>query len=78
MIFLRKSFTWNNFVFVSIDEIIEKIKEAGFKIALQKVVQLTKAEAEEFYKEHKEQEYFEELTEQMSRWDKLGRALTSF
>lgn len=78
MIFLRKSFTWNNFVFVSIDEIIEKIKEAGFKIALQKVIQLTKAEAEEFYNEHKEQEYFEELTEQMSRWDKLEREVTRF
>lgn len=57
------------------DEIIEKIKEAGFKIALQKVIQLTKAEAEEFYNEHKEQEYFEELTEQMSSGPLLALGL---
>lgn len=52
----------------SSDEIIEKIKEAGFKIAMQKEVHLTKEQAEEFYKEHQGQEYFEELTDRMSRY----------
>lgn len=57
------------------DEIIEKIKEAGFKIALQKEVQLTKKDAENFYKEHKEEEYFEELTKQMSSGPLLALGL---
>ena len=35
---------------------------------MQKEVQLTKEQAEEFYKEHKDQEYFEELTTRMSKW----------
>ncbi|XP_013400544.1 thioredoxin domain-containing protein 3 homolog isoform X4 [Lingula anatina] len=48
------------------DAILEKIQEAGFTIAMQKEVQLTKEQAEEFYKEHKDQPYFEELTNRMS------------
>ena len=50
------------------DEILGKIEEAGFRVALQREVQLSKAEAEEFYKEHEGQEYFEELTTRMSRF----------
>lgn len=49
------------------DEILEKIKEAGFQIALQRTVQLTKQQAEDFYSEHVGQPYFEELTNDMSR-----------
>ena len=49
------------------DEILAKIRESGFTIAMQKEMQLTKAQAEEFYKEHEGQEYFEELTSRMSK-----------
>ena len=35
------------------DEILEKIKEAGFSIAMVKEIQLSKEQAEEFYSEHK-------------------------
>ncbi|XP_076450958.1 thioredoxin domain-containing protein 6-like isoform X17 [Babylonia areolata] len=48
------------------DEILQKIKEAGFQIALQKEVVLTKEQAEEFYREHEGQHYYEELTKRMS------------
>ena len=49
------------------DEILAKITEAGFTIAMQKEIQLSKEQAEEFYKEHEGQEYFEELTNRMSK-----------
>ncbi|XP_041374381.1 thioredoxin domain-containing protein 3 homolog isoform X4 [Gigantopelta aegis] len=48
------------------DEIMDKIKEAGFRVALQKEMTLTKEQAEEFYKEHRDKPYFEELTTRMS------------
>ena len=48
------------------DEIVAKIRESGFKVAMKKEVNLTKEQAEEFYKEHKNQDYFEELTTRMS------------
>ena len=49
------------------DEILEKIHEAGFEIAMTKELEMTKEEAEEFYGEHKDQEYFDPLTTHMSR-----------
>ena len=48
------------------DEILEKIKEAGFTVAMQKVVELTPEQAGEFYKEHEGQPYYDELIERMS------------
>ncbi|XP_074646778.1 thioredoxin domain-containing protein 6-like isoform X3 [Tubulanus polymorphus] len=48
------------------DSIMEKIQEAGFEVAIQKEIQLTQEQAEEFYKEHKEQPYFEELVARMT------------
>ncbi|XP_033727950.1 thioredoxin domain-containing protein 3 homolog isoform X26 [Pecten maximus] len=48
------------------EEVIQMINEAGFKIALQKEMLLTKEMAEDFYKEHKGQEYFDELVTRMS------------
>lgn len=50
-----------------LDEIMQKIHEAGFTIALQKEVQLTREQAEGFYKEHAGQPYFEELVDRMTR-----------
>ncbi len=49
------------------DEIMDKIKEAGFHIAARKETELTKEMAEEFYKEHKDKDYFSDLTEHMTR-----------
>ena len=49
------------------DEILSKIEEAGFKVAMQKEVTLSKEQVEEFYQEHKEESYFEELTTRMSK-----------
>ncbi|XP_025103800.1 thioredoxin domain-containing protein 3 homolog isoform X3 [Pomacea canaliculata] len=57
------------------DEILEKIKEAGFQIALQRTVQLTKQQAEDFYSEHVGQPYFEELTNDMSSGPLLALGL---
>ena len=58
----------NTLFFISdTDEILEKIKEAGFEVAMQREISLTKEQAEDFYKEHIGEEYFEELTNRMSR-----------
>ncbi|XP_021351890.1 thioredoxin domain-containing protein 3 homolog isoform X14 [Mizuhopecten yessoensis] len=48
------------------DEVMQMINEAGFKVALQKEMSLTKEMAEDFYREHEGQEYFNELTTRMS------------
>ncbi|XP_050407606.1 thioredoxin domain-containing protein 6 isoform X6 [Patella vulgata] len=48
------------------EEILEKIRESGFKVALQKEMTLTKEQAAEFYKEHEDQPYFEDLITRMS------------
>jgi nucleoside diphosphate kinase len=55
------------FLSIYIDQILAKIRESGFKVAMSKEIHLTKEQAEEFYKEHQGQEYFEELTTRMSR-----------
>ncbi|XP_071150632.1 uncharacterized protein [Mytilus edulis] len=57
------------------DEIISKIRESGFKVAMQKEMQLTKEMAEEFYKEHTGQEYFDQLVTNMSSGPVLALAL---
>uniref|UniRef100_A0A8W8L7M3 Nucleoside diphosphate kinase-like domain-containing protein n=1 Tax=Magallana gigas TaxID=29159 RepID=A0A8W8L7M3_MAGGI len=48
------------------EDILATISEAGFKVAMQKEMQLTREMAEEFYKEHKGQDYFEELITRMT------------
>jgi nucleoside diphosphate kinase len=50
------------------DSIISKIKEAGFIIAMSKEMQLTREQAEDFYAEHKDQEFFETLVNNMIRY----------
>jgi len=50
-----------------VDEILQRISEAGFKVAMQKEMTLTKEMAEDFYREHEGQDYFDELTTRMSR-----------
>ncbi len=55
------------YMFSAADDILEKIEEAGFTVAMQKVMQLSKEQAEEFYQEHRGEEYFDDLTTTMSR-----------
>ncbi|XP_061183794.1 thioredoxin domain-containing protein 6-like isoform X2 [Saccostrea echinata] len=57
------------------DEILANINEAGFKVAMQKEVQLTKEMAEDFYREHKDQDYFEELVLRMTSGPVLALGL---
>ena len=45
-----------------------KIEEAGFKISAQKEVHLTKDLAAQFYKEHEGKEFYDGLTDYMSRY----------
>ena len=49
------------------DEIISKLTEAGFKIILEKELQLTESLAKEFYAEHSEKPFFSDLVSWMSR-----------
>ena len=53
--------------YVISDDIMNKIKEAGFNIAARKETELTKEIAEQFYKAQEGSEYFEDLTQHMSR-----------
>ena len=50
----------------TVGPIITKIEEEGFGIILSKLTQLQKLGAEEFYEEHKERPFFENLTSVMS------------
>ena len=53
--------------FVFSDEILSKIKEAGFEVAMTKEMHLSREQAEEFYSEHKDKDFFESLMTHMSR-----------
>ena len=48
------------------EQIIEKVKDNGFNIAMTKIVQLDKKTAEEFYSEHKDKKYFDDLVTEMT------------
>lgn len=50
------------------DSILKKIKEAGFDIAYEKELTLTKEQAGEFYREHEGKDFFDSLTTHMSRY----------
>ena len=49
------------------EAILKHIEESGFLIAMQKEVQLTREQAEEFYIDHKDKDYFENLISTMTR-----------
>ena len=49
------------------DDIVDKIHEAGFRIAARKETTLSKEIAEEFYADLKDREYYNELVEHMCR-----------
>ncbi|NXO57984.1 TXND3 protein, partial [Aramus guarauna] len=56
--------------------IMQRIKDDGFKIAMQKEIILTEEQTREFYKEHVNQDYFPVLLEQMTSGPTLVLALT--
>jgi len=51
-----------------IDEIIMKIQESGFRIAMQDELQLGREQAASFYSEHNGQPYFDELISRMTMY----------
>nr|WAW84848.1 thioredoxin domain-containing protein 3 [Halisarca dujardinii] len=57
------------------EEILGKIHEAGFEIAMTKEVELSKEDAGHFYSEHREQDFFDSLTTHMSSGPFLVLAL---
>ncbi|NXT57509.1 TXND3 protein, partial [Pluvianellus socialis] len=56
--------------------ILQRIKDDGFKIAMQKEIILSEEQTREFYKEHVDQDYFPILLEQMTSGPTLVLALT--
>ena len=50
------------------EAIIDKVKQCGFSVTLSKEQQLTKEMAEQLYSEHQGKEFFNELTEFMTRY----------
>ncbi len=54
---------------------MEKIKEAGFTVAFSKELTLTKEQAEQFYKELEDKEYYESLCTHMSSGPMLALCL---
>ncbi|XP_057287427.1 thioredoxin domain-containing protein 3 isoform X1 [Pezoporus wallicus] len=58
------------------ESILQRIKDDGFKIAMQKEITLTEEQIHEFYKEHVDQDYFPVLLEQMTSGPTLVLALT--
>ena len=49
------------------DEIMKKVREAGFHIAARKETELTKEMAEQLYSSNKDSEYYGDLVEHMTR-----------
>ena len=62
--------TYSNVLFslANTEEVIQRIKEAGFKIQFEKEVILTKELAKQFYQEHEGKEFYEGLTDYMARY----------
>ena len=55
-----------------LDKIMQKIHEAGFNVSLSTEQSLTKEMAEQFYGEHKDKEFYGELTDFMCRYTKFN------
>ncbi|XP_078344639.1 thioredoxin domain-containing protein 3 homolog isoform X2 [Oculina patagonica] len=58
------------------EEVMQRIKEAGFKIQFEKEVTLNKELASQFYQEHEGKDFFEGLTEHMASGPTLMMVLT--
>ena len=48
-----------------------RIHEEGFRISMQKELQMNREQAEEFYNEHRGQPYYNELIERMTMYARL-------
>ncbi|XP_066915597.1 thioredoxin domain-containing protein 3 homolog isoform X3 [Clytia hemisphaerica] len=57
------------------DSILKTIEDSGFLIAMQKEVHLERAQVEELYAEHKDQDYFESLVTNMTCGPSLALCL---
>ncbi|XP_065051819.1 thioredoxin domain-containing protein 3 homolog isoform X2 [Rhopilema esculentum] len=57
------------------ESILHKITEAGFSIAMEKEMYLTREQAEEFYDQHRESDYFESLITSMTSGPSLALCL---
>lgn len=55
--------------------ILQRIEEAGFRVAAMRMVRMTKAEAEGFYAVHRERPFFSSLTDFMSSGPAVVMAL---
>ncbi|XP_006029805.1 thioredoxin domain-containing protein 3 isoform X2 [Alligator sinensis] len=55
--------------------VLQRIKDDGFTIVMQREVVLTEEQAREFYKEHENEDYFPTLLEQMTSGPTLALAL---
>ncbi|XP_065485830.1 thioredoxin domain-containing protein 3 [Caloenas nicobarica] len=58
------------------DSVLQRIRNDGFEIAMQKEIILSKEQVREFYKEHENEDYFPVLLEQMTSGPTLILALT--
>lgn len=65
---VKLDFALTFFLSANKEDVIQRIKEAGFKIQFEKEVTLTKELASQFYREHDGKEFFEGLTDHMSRY----------
>jgi len=54
---------------------LQKIKESGFHIAMQKEMVLSREQVEDFYSCHKDQPYFEALVRQMTRLEDISLSM---
>ncbi|KAM4626140.1 thioredoxin domain-containing protein 6 [Discoglossus pictus] len=57
------------------DEVLESIRDSGFSIAMQKEIMLNEQKVEEFYKEHRDEDYYPALVQQMTSGPVLALAL---
>lgn len=58
-----------------VDEILAKVQEAGFTIALEKEIVLSEEQVADFYSQHKDKDWFGEFTEHMRSGPVLALAL---
>lgn len=50
------------------DQILKRIKDSGFEIAMTKSVQFDEKQAKEFYAEQKDKPFFDDLVKEMTRY----------
>lgn len=61
----------------STEEILREIRAARFTISRQKEMALSREVAEEFYKQHRDMLFFNQLVDYMCRWDQIPGFINS-